>query len=504
MGMFARARCFQRSLGWWSMAADAKQPPALFDPTGFETFRFTACELDASGRVTLRYALDDEVDFVEVLELPIGAGGAGGGAEVIHLSERERTRVDGLLALLHWVAGVSYYKTALPGRIGCETGDPPQATAALLEALYSEGLGELPYVNGLSALPRPRFGAERTRGGAELVLDATTTPGEHENDHQSRSADERPISRVLVPVGGGKDSAVALEIVRESGCELALFSLGDAPPIARTAQVAGLPRLIARRTLDPGLREYNAAGAINGHVPITAIVSCVALLTAALNGFDAVAMANERSASSGNGVWAGAEGQHQFSQGLRAERLRSAALAEVAPDVRLFSVLRPASELAIARAFARMERYHGAFTSCNAIFRSDPALRASTWCCDCPKCRFVFLALAPFSEPEHLREVFGCDLLEDEGQFEGFALLTATGGHKPFECVGEEQESLAAIRLLAADPRWREHRVVRRLVAEVLPEHSPDAGDPERILALGDDHAVPLALMRSVRALLGA
>ncbi len=457
------------------MAADAKQPPALFDPTGFETFRFTACELDASGRVTLRYALDDEVDFVEVLELPIDGP----------LSERERTRVDGLLALLHWVAGVSYYKTALPRRVNCETGDPPPATAALLEALYSEGLGELAYVHGL-ALPRPRFGA-------------------HESDDPLGSADERPISRVLAPVGGGKDSAVALEIVRESGCELALFSLGDAPPIARTAQVAGLPRLIARRTLDPGLREYNAAGAINGHVPITAIVSCAALLTAALNGFDAVAMANERSASTGNVMWDGVEVNHQFSKGLRAERLLAGAVAQAGGDApRLFSVLRPASELAIARAFARMERYHGAFTSCNAIFRSDPALRASTWCCDCPKCRFVFLALAPFSEPEHLREVFGCDLLEDEGQFEGFALLTATGGHKPFECVGEEQESLAAIRLLAADPRWREHRVVRRLASEVLPQHPPDAGDPERILALGDDHEVPPALMRSVRALLGA
>jgi hypothetical protein len=493
------------------MAADAKQPPALFDPTGFETFRFTACELDASGRVTLRYALDDEVDFVEVLELPIGAGGVGGGAEAIHLSERERVRVEGLLALLHWVAGVSYYKTALPRQVSCETGDPPPATAALLEALYSEGLGELAYVNGLS-LPRPRFAAERTVSGEELEIPATATgasatasAGEHDSDPLLGGADERPISRVLVPVGGGKDSAVALEIVRGSGCELALFSLGDARPIARTAQVAGLPRLIARRTLDPGLREYNAAGAINGHVPITAIVSCVALLTAVLNGFDAVAMANERSASAGNVMWDGVEVNHQFSKGLRAERLLAGAVAEAGGDApRLFSVLRPASELAIARAFARMERYHGAFTSCNAIFRSDPALRASTWCCDCPKCRFVFLALAPFSEPEHLREVFGCDLLEDEGQFEGFALLTATGGHKPFECVGEEQESLAAIRLLAGDPRWREHRVVRRLVSELLPEHSPDAGDPERILALGDDHAVPLALTRSVRAFLGA
>src|SRR6185437_1887807 len=139
----------------------------------------------------------------------------------------------------------------------------------------------------------------------------------------------------------------------------------------------------------------------------------------------------------------------------------------------------PASELAIARAFAGMERYHGGFTSCNAIFRIDPALRASSWCLDCPKCRFVFLALAPFSEPAHLAEVFGADLLADETQFEGFALLAASGGHKPFECVGEEQESLAAMRMLAAEERWREHAVVRRLAAEVLPAHPLPEGPRE-------------------------
>ncbi len=138
-------------------------------------------------------------------------------------------------------------------------------------------------------------------------------------------------------------------------------------------------------------------------MPITAIVTCVALLTAALNGFDTVAMANERSASAGNLSWDGVEINHQFSKSLAAERLLAAAVAESGASVRQLSVLRPASELAIARAFAGMERYHGAFTSCNAIFRLDPALRASSWCRDCPKCRFVFLALAPFSAPEHLR-----------------------------------------------------------------------------------------------------
>jgi UDP-N-acetyl-alpha-D-muramoyl-L-alanyl-L-glutamate epimerase len=466
------------------MVAHSKRPPALFDQSAFEIFRFTIRELDENGRVSLRYALDDQIEFVEEYDLPIERP----------LTGADRQRVDGLLTLLHWVAGVSYFKAALPSKVSCETGNPPPAAANLLEALYSEGLAELAYTNGLPGIPRPRFvgGASSTSTGT--IAQPADTP-----------------RRILVPVGGGKDSVVALEIVRRSGMELALFSVGDAPPIARTVEVAGLPRLLVTRRLDPGLRALNEAGAVNGHVPITAIVSCVALLTAVLNGFDGVAMANERSASAGNVVWDGVEVNHQFSKGLRAERLLSAALAEVAPKagedsprLQIFSVLRPASELTITRAFARMERYHRAFTSCNALFRLDPGLRGASWCCDCPKCRFVFLALAPFSEPAHLREIFGQDLLDDERQFEGFALLTATGGHKPFECVGEEQESLAAMRLLAADPRWRERPVVRRLATEVLPRFARDDGDPDGVLALSDEHAVPGALLVEVRALLGA
>lgn len=483
------------------MAVDTRRAPTRFDPGAFELFRFTSRELDARGRVTLRYALDEEIAFVETYELPlpIAAG---------ELSKAERTRVEGLLALLHWVAGVSYYKTALPPRVACEAGAPPPAVAALLEALYSEGLAELAYANALPGVPRPRFPRSPQPRGSDrqpALGNVGPAPGA-----QGSGPADAPPGRVLVPIGGGKDSAVALEIVRRSGREPSLFSIGDAPPIAHTVAVAGLPHLIARRTLDPALRELNAAGALNGHVPITAIVTCVALLTAALNGFDAVAMANERSASAGNVVWDGVDVNHQFSKGLRAERLLSAALAEVrqaapdAADVRSFSVLRPASELAIARAFARMDAYHGAFTSCNAVFRLDPTLRASSWCCDCPKCRFVFLALAPFSEPAHLREVFGRDLLEDESQLEGFALLSATGGHKPFECVGEEQESIAAMRLLARDERWRDHSVVRRLAAEVLPQFPVNVGDPDAVLALSDEHELPAELLADVNAVLGA
>jgi UDP-N-acetyl-alpha-D-muramoyl-L-alanyl-L-glutamate epimerase len=457
------------------VAVEETQRRARFDPASYGSFRFVGREIDERGAIKLRYALDEEIEFVEEFDLPSGT----------RVSAEDRRRIDGLLSLLHWVAGVSYFKTAVPEEVRCESGPPPAAAAALLEALYSEGLGEFAFVNGLRALPRPGF-----RGGAVAASTA---------DHG-----RQPDSRVLVPVGGGKDSIVALETMRRSGRELVLFSVGNASAIARTAGVSGLPHLIAQRRLDPGLGALNDAGALNGHVPITAIVACVALLSAALHGCGSVAMANERSASVGNLRWDGIDVNHQFSKSLRAEHLLRAAVAEVAPGLEIFSVLRPASELAIARAFARLPAYHSAFTSCNAIFRLDPALRTASWCCDCPKCRFVFLILAPFSDPGHLEAVFGCDMLADERQFGGFALLTATGGNKPFECVGEEEESLAAIRMLAEDPRWREHSVIRRLVADVVPGFPADAGSPEATLALSEDHAVPAALMADVRAILGA
>jgi hypothetical protein len=440
-----------------------------------ETFRFTGRSIDREGRVRLGYALDD-ITFEETFQLP---------APTV-----ESTATEPLLDLLHWVAGVSYYKAAIPEQIAFESGTiPPPATAELLNALYSEGLGEFAVVNNLRDLPRPDF--------------AASVDVKSEGTHRARATHIEP-KRLLIPVGGGKDSAVAIEIGQASGLDLALFSVGNAEPIRRTAEVAGLPRHVVTRKLDPKLIELNAQGALNGHVPITAIVSCVALLTAATQGFDAVALANERSASAGNLVWNGVEINHQFSKSRRAERLVSAATAEIDDAPQIFSILRPASEIKIAHAFSKMTQYHPVFTSCNRVFHLDPARRLGSWCCDCDKCRFVFLILAPFMPPEPLIEIFGKDLLEDPDQYEGFARLTATGGDKPFECVGEAEESLAAIYLIARHFQWRERVNVRRLVDEVLGPRALTEAEVSAHFALSDDHDVPQALIGSVREILGA
>jgi hypothetical protein len=464
------------------VTSHAQQRLAAFDPAAFEEFRFVEAQLSDAGVVELRYALDDTLAFVERVELPVSAP----------LTAEQRASVSGLLSCLHLAAGVSYFKTAAPSAISLGEIRIGPAASRLFEALYSEGLAEFAYRNDLAHLPRPQF----------LASDHNTADGVVQPVTALDAQDDR--TRTLVPVGGGKDSIVALEAIRASGRPFALFSVGDAAPISRTAAVAGMPRLVARRIIDPAVVDLNARGALNGHVPVTAIVSLIALLAAKLNGFGAVAMANERSASSGNVQWDGVEVNHQFSKGLRVETMLREALVEIDAGVEYFSVLRPVSELAITKAFAALPQYHAAFTSCNAVFRLDRDRRAESWCGDCPKCRFVYVALAPFSDPGHLREIFGSDLLDDASQYEGFALLAATGGHKPFECVGEERETVAAFRMLAADPRWRDHRIVRRFVDEVLDGLPATVGDPASELALAGTHHLPDDVLTGLHAVLGA
>ena len=260
------------------------------------------------------------------------------------------------------------------------------------------------------------------------------------------------------------------------------------------------------RTIDPLLLECNAAGALNGHVPITAIVSCVALLTAALNGQDAVTLANERSASAGNLTWHGVEVNHQFSKSRRAERLLTAAVAEIPGAPQIFSILRPASELSIARAFARSTAVPPGFHQLQPRLHHRPGqARSRSWCCDCDKCRFVYLILAPFMTPEQLTTIFGADLLDDPAQYEGFALLTATGGDKPFECVGEVEEVLAAIQPARRATRsGASIRSSRASPTEVLGTQPRHRRRDQQHFALSDDHDVPDELMGAVRAVLGA
>ena len=200
---------------------------------------------------------------------------------------------------------------------------------------------------------------------------------------------------------------------------------------------------------------------------MTAVNSLLAVATSILHGLGPVVMSNESSASAPNLDWHGEPVNHQWSKSAAAEQALQAALASrLGVHGLYFSLLRHLNEMQIARLFAGTTAYDGVLTSCNNAYTID---RPATlrWCGDCPKCRFVFLALAPFAGVERLVGIFGADLLRDESQLPGYRVLLGIGGYKPFECVGEISESQAAVARLAELPPWREAVVVQRLLPDI-------------------------------------
>jgi len=421
-----------------------------FDPGSVKRFRFLSYDFDpATLTAGLNYAFDDGPELREEITFH--------GARPPPDPERWAA-LDRCLHHLHLVAGISYYKAAVPPAIRVETRAIPEETARFLDQLYLFGLGEFAYRNALDLRGRIRF--PRT-GRGEPAAPRLRLP-----------------RRTAVPVGGGKDSVVTIEALKAAGEPMVLISVGDPKPIRDVAAVAGVERIVIDRRLSPRLFELNESGALNGHVPISAIIALILTTASVLYGFDVVAMSNERSADAANLTWNMLEINHQYSKSSAFERdLGELLRRRLLPGFRYFSFLRPLSELAIAAIFSRVgTAYFDVFRSCNAAFRLRDERRASGWCCNCPKCRFVFLCLAPFLPKSELVRIFGANLLENPEQERGFAAILGLAEHRPFECVGDVEECVAALALLASSPEWRDDRLVRhfsRLLLPAIPD--PDA-----------------------------
>ena len=413
---------------------------ARFEPDSFRSFRVTDREYDPSTRtVTLHYALDDRIRFTETITFePVGddllpPSGPGFERALLHL---------------HVAAGTSYYKTAAPPEVVVEHADLTTDELDLYRHLYDDGLREFAVANGL---PVPRPVTVRTDGtrGSDVGAVPTGTP----------TVDE-VRSGLVVPIGGGKDSMVLIESVRHLTPRL--FAVNPHPLVLELAEQTGLDVVVVRRRIDPGLASLHRVGALNGHVPITAIISLIAVVGGFINGYDTIAMAVERSASEETVSVDGVPVNHQYSKSRDFELLLEGLLSTtVSPGLTWASALRPYSELAIARAFAGLPAYHGTFCSCNTAFRqhADPSQR---WCGHCPKCRFVGLMLAPFLDRTAVSDIIGRDMFADPDQIPGFAALMSDVD-KPFECVGERRESAVAFRMLADRDEWRDSAVVAAL-----------------------------------------
>jgi hypothetical protein len=436
----------------------------LNDPRQAKVFRFVRCAY-ANGEAQLVYAFDDGPDLIERIGFP----------DAPALPAEREAAFTAALRLLHLIAGVSYYKAGVPNEIVVESEPLDAATAQFLDQVYLHGLAEFAYQNKLDLRGKIRFPHGKLAHAPAPALSLKR--------------------RTLVPIGGGKDSLVSVEMLKRLGEPATAAWVGESALIAACAQRTGLPMLNLTRRLAPELFEYNRMGAWNGHIPVTAINSAILVCAAILYGHDAIAFSNERSASEATLEYDGQPVNHQWSKSLDFERgLREYTTSHIAVNLDYFSLLRPWSELAVARAFARQSRYDDVFSSCNRNFRIRGERPADRWCGQCPKCHFVFLALAPFVAKPRLLGIFGRNLLDDAALAPGFDALLEFHDHKPFECVGEGRESRAAMQALAQRPEWREDALVARFAEEIAPRLDVRELALAPLLTPSAEHFLPLRL----------
>lgn len=382
----------------------------------YQSFVFKQYAFDAlAQKLTLQYGLDDKVTFTEsyTFDFPF--------------TSYDEAQLDRAIQNLFFMAGVSYYKAYLPPTIQTDAGQLDLDSAAFFSKTYQRGLGEFFYVNKLD----PRTPVVLTPNSDAMgVIDTPVPDG------------------LLIGLGGGKDSLVTLELLRNHP-RVATWSLGHAEQMQPLINRTGIQHLQVQREWDASLLEHNRQGALNGHVPISAIFACVGTIVSILAGYNTAVVSNEQSANEPTLDYEGVAINHQYSKSQEFEQDYQALLAkQFGLGLQYFSFLRPLTELQIAELFAHhgFEKYADVFSSCNRAFVHTS--HAMSWCGECPKCAFVFLALTPFVPREKLEKLWGGkNLLLDPSLEPLYRQLLGIEGDKPLECVGAIKENRAAMRM---------------------------------------------------------
>ncbi|HTV00740.1 MAG TPA: hypothetical protein VMF13_09395 [Luteitalea sp.] len=363
------------------------------------------------------------------------------GISIDHLSPELR---DGLLLALSLAMAPHLFVLTDFARVDVTWGSLTTAQSTFWSWYLQGGLGQFRYQQGLDPT-RP------------IRVDAPLA--------SPQSAPNVPALReaALVLNGGGKDTIVASELIREAG--LPFEWLSGNPTRAHRALIDASGVSVSNEVRwhrDPALK---AAGRYDRrHVPFVAVYLVLGTLVAACRGLRYVVVGNERSADDGNVVLNGLEVNHQFSKTHAFESaFQTHVVDALGLPMHVFSVLRPFYEIRLAQIVSQHPEYFHAFVSCNRQGTD------SVWCGTCAKCAFIALALGPFVTRDALNGIFGTDILAHPGIRRHWLALVQEGV-KPWECVGTKDESRLALALLLrrhADVRFAEGPTRAALESEV-------------------------------------
>jgi hypothetical protein len=332
--------------------------------------------------------------------------------------------IDTILFNLGMIELISYWKAACPPKVIIKPFHLDSIQIDWWKKLYFNGLGEFFYLNGLQP-------------GLDDFMEIQS-----ETDQETTKLNRAFMNEYIVPIGGGKDSAVTLELL--SGEEKHPLVINPRRSMIESIERAGMTMdqtIIIEREIDPLLLDLNNRGFLNGHTPFSAMIAFVGVLTSAITGSGNIALSNESSANEATLTDQGIN--HQYSKSWEFENdFRWYTGRYISDDIRYFSLLRPLNELQIASLFSKAPKYFHTIRSCNVGSSSN------TWCGHCPKCLFTFIILSPFIEQDILTGMFGKNMLCDRELTGILDQLTGFTSEKPFDCVGTIDETNAALRLL--------------------------------------------------------
>lgn len=317
---------------------------------------------------------------------------------------------------------ISYVKCTCSPNIIIKCGYLSEEQINWFKKLYYNGLGEFLYRNIINISEQDLFNIETTQEKKEFNIEYNGIGN-------------------LIPVGGGKDSNVTLELLKEE--DNTCFIINPKGANIECANISGYNTITIKRILDKKIIELNKEGFLNGHTPFSAIVAFTSFLCAYLSNKKYIILSNEDSANQSTVI--GTNINHQYSKTYEFENdFNEYTKKYFNIDIKYFSLLRPLTEFQIGMLFSKIEKYHKTFKSCNLGSKGE----TWEWCCNCPKCLFVYTILSPFLYKEKLINIFGKDLFEDETLLETFQELLGYKETKPWECVGTYQEVRYAVSLI--------------------------------------------------------